>query len=155
MDLNVTTGLTTVFVQEGKGVRANRAMYHIPTHCPPEWRQELQHFLRLPREAHSRLFRPSVQDSDEALRLLRTANANLDCRSVRRGALQTMAASGASEDDMMVLSGHRSKLTLRRYLDWDRINAARHQQAQNAARALSAEQQLQQDPLLQHPPHQQ
>lgn len=132
-------GRLDFFIQEGKGVLARRGKYHVTSHCPTEWREELGNFLRWPRRG-PRLFRPSMAVSNEALDALREANPGLNCRSVRRGALQCIAASNnVTEETLMRMSGHRNVHTLHRYLDWDRINERAHSLAQDAARNLSAQ----------------
>lgn len=56
--------------------------------------------------------------TNNLLRALRTVSPTLELRSLRRGALQTLAACGISEDLLMIFSGHASVTTLRRYLGW-------------------------------------
>ena len=129
-------GRLRLFIQEGKGVLAKRAKYHVISHVPEPWLPELQSFLAQPRAARTPLFRPSLGLSNEVTVALRLANDNLNCRSVRRGALQTMALSGlVDEPTLMRMSGHRNVETMRRYLDWDATNEQAHARAQDAARA--------------------
>lgn len=129
-------GRIQVFVQEGKGVRARQGKYHIISHCPQMWHQELLNYLAAARLAdHKHLFRASIGKSSEALKALRAANPALCLRSVRRGAAQTLAQDpSVSVETMMKITGHKSEKTLQRYLDWDRVNARQHAAAQTAAR---------------------
>jgi hypothetical protein len=52
------------------------------------------------------------------LQALRRAHPDLGTRSVRRGALQALAATGLTDMELMVYSQHRNIETLRRYLDF-------------------------------------
>ena len=136
--LHDTSGRLEVFVQEGKGVLSRKGKYHVVSHCPVPWRAEIRAFLQQLRAPRSRLFRPELGSSNEVIQLLRTADPSLNCRSVRRGSLQTIASSGTvDEETLMRLSGHRNVQTLHRYLDWDRVNELPHQRAQDAARNLT------------------
>lgn len=51
---------------------------------------------------------------------LKLANPVLESRSLRRGALQTMARHGATDDQLLEFSRHASKGMLYRYLGWGR-----------------------------------
>ena len=55
--------------------------------------------------------------------MLSAVDENLELRSVRRGALQTMAAAGFSVDNILLLSQHRSRDMLMRYLNWGQFLA--------------------------------
>jgi len=139
VSLDQVSGRLTFFIEEGKGVLSRQGKCHVVSHCPTRWRQEISRTLRQC-QPNTRLFRPSLGTSGEIVNLLRTANAALNCRSVRRGALQTIAATGdVSEEVLMKMSGHRQVKTLHRYLDWDGVNELAHRRAQDAARALSSE----------------
>lgn len=133
-------GRLLIFVQEGKGVLSRKGKYHISTHCPEEWSQFLQDFVRS-RRSFPHLFSKQLAapNNREVIDTLQGANPQLTCRATRRGALQLMAECGTSEEIMMRISGHRSVNTLHRYLDWDRVNKRMHAQAQAAARHLTKE----------------
>jgi integrase len=134
------TGRLNIFMEEGKGVLAKNAKYHVVTHAPEEWRTELRSFLGRQRERRAHLFRRDLATSNEVVELLRTADPSLNCRATRRGAAQTMAASGlVTEETLMRMTGHRSLETMRRYLDWDRLNEEPHLRAQEAAKLLTAD----------------
>lgn len=130
-------GAVTFFIEQGKGVLANQAKYRVPSHCPRIWFQELQEFINRQRAARSFLFRRSLAKSNEAINCLREVDPNLSCRAVRRGSLQTMAAAKVEEETLRILSGHKSIQTLRRYLDFDRINPIRHGLGHAAGRHLT------------------
>lgn len=132
------SGRLKVFVQQGKGVLARQGKYHIVSHCPTPWRDELSQFLAQRPSGRDTLFRSTLGTSSEVIDQLRTANPSLNCRSVRRGSLQTLATDPeVSEETMKRLSGHRTTAMLHRYLNWDAINAQAHQSAQNAAKGLT------------------
>jgi len=131
--LDMKTGRLSAFVSEGKGVKARQGMYHIVTHCPPQWRQEIQEFLSRPRRDRY-LFRKSLQSSSEVITAIRLANPVLSCRSVRRGAAQALASDpSVSCDTIMKITGHKQEKTLHRYLNWDKVNERQHAAAQTAA----------------------
>lgn len=132
-------GRLTFFVQEGKGVLARRGKYHVASHCPTQWRQQLQAYLQQPHPT-GYLFPARFRSptNNEVLQALRVANPALNCRSVRRGGLQAIALKGdVTEEILMRMSGHRSVATLHRYLEWDKSNELMHSRAQEAARALT------------------
>jgi integrase len=61
-----------------------------------------------------------------------TGNWKLEQKSVRRGSLQALAAMGATDDTMMLFSGHTKVSTLKQYLGWGKVGA--HQErVQHAA----------------------
>lgn len=70
---------------------------------------------------------------------LRQVRPDLECRSIRRGALQTLAASGVSEATVLEFSAHTSVGMLRRYLGWGTVGSLRKEQMTNAALALARE----------------
>jgi len=127
-------GRITAFIQEGKGVKARQGMYHIASHCPAEWRQDLESFLNS-RKGEQCLFRPSLKKSNELNRALQASDVTLTCRALRRGAAQAMAADpNVTEETIMTLTGHKKKETLHRYLGWNKTNENEHSAAQKAAR---------------------
>jgi integrase len=131
-------GRTEIFIQEGKGVLARQGKYHIVSHCPPAWLPELTSFLMNHSTPRSRLFHQTMGSSNCVVDILRTANPSLNCRSVRRGALQTIAADqSVDEETLLRMSGHRNVKMLHRYLDWDRINERAHLRAHEAAKNLT------------------
>lgn len=133
------SGRINAGIRQGKGVAARKGLYQLTSHCPPEWMQELQDFLVAPRPPGAKyLFRKALGENSDINNALRTANASLSTRSVRRGAIQTMAMDPrVDEATLMKLSGHKRVETLHRYLDWDRINERSHFKAQQAARNLT------------------
>lgn len=67
---------------------------------------------------------------------LKKCSATLSTRSIRRGALQTMAAGGTSLETLMLFSGHKSQDTCKRYLDWGRMNGHASLEGTKAAKHL-------------------
>ena len=120
----------------GKGV-LTRGPYTVDTHpLPPEWMKLLKEFAEKRQESGAkRLFSQNLLGS-ELCAALRKSDPALEQRSVRRGALQTMASRGVSEEMLMRFSGHTQVSTLRRYLNWNRVNSAVTKGMQEAATAL-------------------
>jgi hypothetical protein len=61
------------------------------------------------------------------------STGRLNLRSVRRGALLRAAASGATDDELQLLSGHRRRDTLMRYLGWGQMSSTMSNAAQSRA----------------------
>ena len=81
------------------------------------------------------MFPQSMQGSD-LCKALRTINPKYEQRSIRRGALQTMASHGTDEETLMRFSGHTQVGTLRRYLNWNTINSKVQADMEKAAASL-------------------
>ena len=60
----------------------------------------------------------SMSDVDIVRDALKAHNKTFDLRSLRRGALQSLAASGCHSDTLLIFSGHTTKKSLLRYLGW-------------------------------------
>lgn len=125
-------GRLAVTFKRGKGVRC-RGPYTVDTQpLPPEWRTVFESYVSS--RIGSRLFPKSLQGSD-LCRALRNIDRSLEQRSIRRGSLQTMAANGVDEKTLMRFSGHTQVTTLRRYLNWNKVNS--NVQALMASAAVS------------------
>ena len=97
----------------GKGVLF-RGPYSIHIVLPLATAIAVRDLQNLARTRNQLLFPPAVvQSIPPALK-----SHGLEVRSIRRGALQAMAASGCQETALMEFSGHTSVRTLRRYLNW-------------------------------------
>ena len=70
---------------------------------------------------------------------LKTVDTILTTRSIRRGALQTMALEKVDEATLMHFSGHTNRNTLLRYLDWGRLFAKEEEEARDASAHLQPE----------------
>jgi hypothetical protein len=98
---------------EGKGVTI-RGPYTVHTYCPRQWLQHLS--TRKGDPVVPPLIREAVRA--QTLRQMKYLNPSLEARSVRRGALQALAMTGATDETLLSFSGHKSAQMLYRYLDW-------------------------------------
>ena len=64
---------------------------------------------------------------------LRRANPLLEQRSLRRGALQAVAATGVSDTEMLHYSGHTNVAMLRRYLNFGKLSGEGAKLSEQAA----------------------
>lgn len=131
-------GRMEFFIQSGKGVEVRNGKYRVTSHCPPQWRERLTKYLAARKEAsHKFMFPPSFKTSNEANVSLRRFNPALSTRSVRRGALQVMAASPkVSIEDVREMAGHTNVKTTYRYLGWGKFNEKAKMSLENAAKLL-------------------
>jgi len=106
-------GDLVVMFRRGKGVKA-RGPYSVHTKVPSHYLQDFAAWL----DSHPGGWCfPQVKG--EHIKLgLRKVDPQLEQRSIRRGALITLAKTGASEETLMRFSGHTNTRTLRRYLGW-------------------------------------
>jgi len=138
-----TTGLTaadskaTIMAQfvEGKGVSARKQAFTIAAYVPAELLSLLREFLES-RMGSKYLFSPQTrkQVENEMRKLLRPRG--LELRSMRRGALQTMASAGAPATTLRYFSHHSNDETLERYLSWGWYRTERHVATLGASRFL-------------------
>ena len=113
-----------VTFRRGKAVRS-RGPYTVHTKLPPQWADLIGNQLQHPQ--------PFATTSARVKKALRRVDKRLEQRSLRRGALQTLAEAGVPEEEILNFSGHTTLGMLRRYLEWGRVNQAKAQrQAQNA-----------------------
>ena len=123
----------TVTFRRGKGV-LRRGPYTVHTQpLPAMWSEVFTKFVKERRG--TRMFPQSMQGSD-LCKALRTINPKYEQRSIRRGALQTMASHGTDEETLMRFSGHTQVGTLRRYLNWNTINSKVQADMEKAAASL-------------------
>lgn len=118
-DVKWTAENTLVRFAKGKGARL-RGPYTVHAQpIPSKFRARWQKFFNA---RHTILFPRHVTGKSlkEALRRIDPA---LEQRSIRRGALQTMARGDVDEETLMRYSGHTQVSTLRRYLNWGAINS--------------------------------
>ena len=110
-------GTMILRIRKGK-VASIRGAYTVNTPAlPPAHRIRLASFLAA-RAASLCLF--TATTTGPAIKLaLRSADAELEQRSLRRGALQALAAEPGMTDAVLLLfSGHTNVTSLRRYLNW-------------------------------------
>jgi integrase len=118
-DVEIEESRFRVTFKRGKGVRLRGpySVYSCP--LPPQWMQIWQDY-RATRTV--RMF-PESLTGEKLKNALRAINPDLEQRSIRRGALQELARVGTKEEDLMRFSGHTQVATLRRYLNWNQVNA--------------------------------
>jgi hypothetical protein len=86
---------------------------------------------------HSNTLQERIAMGKNVTAALRLGHMELEQRSLRRGALQTMADKGVSEEVMLQFSGHTTVAMLRRYLDWGRKGMDRAKGTRSAATFLA------------------
>jgi hypothetical protein len=108
-------GQVTITYTAGKTVSA-RGPYSITTAAlRPADATLVQRWLDT---RHHMLF-PQAESFGAAIKVaLRRVNPLLECRSLRRGALQAMALNGTPEATLLEFSGHTTTKMLRTYLGW-------------------------------------
>ncbi|CUE72298.1 TATE DNA transposon, putative, partial [Bodo saltans] len=128
----------TVTFRRGKTIQ-RRGPYSLHTTLPEEWTEIIKanegNFI-------SDLKLATVSD---VLATVRRISPRYENRSIRRGALQTLANTGVPEDTLLLFSGHTNVCTLRRYLAWGAIGTAKKQTMTAAARALAPEPRVRQN----------
>jgi hypothetical protein len=122
-------GTMTVQFAEGKGVTI-RGPYTVFTMSPPQW---LYLFRQMPctPELFPEKIRKSVHEC--TMRTLRAVNCDAEARSVRRGALQSLALTGATDETLLSFSGHKEKKMLYRYLNWGKVRTIGSKEGRLAA----------------------
>jgi integrase len=132
-DVEITaTGLMVRF-RRGKSVRV-RGPYTV--HTPPIPEQLATKIRNLLEERTGRSLFPSTKGATIKV-ALRRAHPELEQRSLRRGALQTLAcAPGMTDALLMEFSGHTQVATLRRYLNWGKAATHLRDEMRRAAGGL-------------------
>ena len=121
--------------REGKGVRT-RGPYSVATAPVPEkWWSIIEAAIK--RRPGEQTLIPSKINSEWVKKSLRRVNVKLECRSLRRGSLQTLAFSNTlSDEQLMWFSGHTQMKTLLRYLNWGSLGTQRLQKMHDAGSSL-------------------
>jgi hypothetical protein len=146
--IDLLTGNLRFHVAKGKGVLVRQGKYEIHTRIMnPELRKELFEYLSAIKDKTSLAFPPSpgcslASRTKELNTMLKKARSDLTTRAVRRGSLQAMSTGEltgdpVAEEVLMAISGHKSKETLNRYLDWSLHNEAQHVKTRRAAANLA------------------
>jgi hypothetical protein len=133
----LTSGNLRITFCRGKGAKFAQP-YTVPTLCPPVWRQLLVRYLQTLAPTNWLFPGGPPVFGPLASMALRTVNPEYTVRSIRRGALQTMADNNVPFPTLMIFSGHKREDTLLRYLDWGAKAARRAQEARAAALYLVA-----------------
>jgi hypothetical protein len=134
---NVMTLTKGNFSHKGKSIRWTKAKTTATRGCYTT-HSSYGEFSTFVQEELDKIEDPTQQlFTKEDLKMVREAlherNPNFDLRSLRRGALQALAAKGYSDDLLMQFSGHTTTKSLYRYLNWGEKLGARFAQGQEAA----------------------
>jgi integrase len=121
-----------VTYMEGKGAHF-RGPYTVHVVLDPKMAARLKELTRT-LEAKDKLFPLNTQA--RSLISLRREDPELESKSMRRGALQTMAKAGVPENTLREFSGHTNNTTLRRYLSWGRTEGVTSTATRKAGEAL-------------------
>lgn len=130
------TGLMVHF-RRAKTVKS-RGPYPIFTPLPPqEFRKEFYEFVELALSTKRKWLFEKVQGNHVKL-ALRRAHPKLEQRSLRRGSIQTLAATGLSDEELLKYSGHTNVQMLRRYLNFGKLSGEGRRLQQQAAHLLQS-----------------
>lgn len=108
------TSLKAKFV-EGKGVKARRSPYTVHSLCQ-RYPGDLARYLRASQDMF--LFPFPEKTRAKLLKRAKEVNPKIECRSFRRGSLQTMAMANVDVETLLHFSGHTNLKMLLRYLNW-------------------------------------
>lgn len=132
------TGLMVHF-RRGKTVKT-RGAYPIFTPLPPqELKEEVLAYLKAAITSKQRWLFPGVKGKD-IKEALRKADPRLEQRSLRRGAIQELARSNLSDEELLKYSGHTNVQMLRRYLNFGKLSGEGRQLQSQAAVLLQSSQ---------------
>lgn len=106
-----------------------RGPYTVHTTLPP---QEFLDFLAAAKESGQHWLFPQVKGV-HLKNALRMVDPALEQRSLRRGAIQALAAAGMTDEELLHYSGHSSVQMLRRYLNYGLKSGEAAKRAQRAA----------------------
>jgi hypothetical protein len=104
----------TVTFRRGKAVIVRGGPYSVHTVIPEDWSYIVKN------TASPNSLKEQERVHQMAMRTLLEIDPKIQARSMRRGALQTLALSGAKMETLLCFSGHRNEKMLLRYLDWGR-----------------------------------
>ena len=130
-NFNETERTMDITFRRGKGVRARQQAYTVTTLIvSTEWWREITTYIKA---RSGFLFPLTLKDKfiTDPLKV-----AGIEQRSIRRGALQAMAADHVTPAVLMNFSGHTSEKTLNRYLDFGKKRADLASASKAAARSL-------------------
>ncbi|HIE69288.1 MAG TPA: site-specific integrase [Planctomycetes bacterium] len=122
---NRMTGALIILVTTGKGVAFTNP-YTVTTVMPTPWATIVADWIDLRlRTGTTRtpLFTSSTRERNPALLMaMRSVQPQANQRSLRRGAVTRLAATGATEEELRDFTNHRSNEMLNRYLGWKAQN---------------------------------
>ncbi len=115
-----------------------RGAYSIFTPLPPgKYRKEFEDHLKEGIRSKRKWLFQQVQGNHIKL-ALRRAHPDLEQRSLRRGAIQTLAATGLSDEELLKYSGHTNVQMLRRYLNFGKLSGEGKRLQQQAGHLLQS-----------------
>ena len=132
-DIAVSANTLAVTFRRGKGVRASGPYTVHTAPIPAKFRKRWESYIATRKTA---MFPRRLTGASLKL-ALREVSPKLEQRSIRRGALQLMAANNTDEATLMRFSGHRRVETLRRYLNWNTVNSRVQQEMSSTAKVLT------------------
>jgi integrase len=118
-DVRINEKRFSVTFRRGKGVRLRGPYTVYSAPLPDQWMKVWKEYIK---GRDVKLF-PKNLTGTKLKESLREVDSNLEQRSIRRGALQTMSSQGASVQTLMRFSGHTVERTLERYLNWNQVNS--------------------------------
>ena len=125
------TKMVSLTYRRGKTV-SRRGPYSVHSEVTEEWAQLFATFFG--KSAPRPFAGVKVADVTKALRRVDPA---LEARSIRRGAIQTMAVSGVPDEVLIMFSGHATIGMLHRYLQWGSVGSVKKNLMAAAARELT------------------
>jgi hypothetical protein len=118
---------------ETKTAKATGTRCVVTAPWPPQWFLLLQRWMT---DRRVWLFPQDTTFGALIKNALRRAHPALECRSLRRGALQAMAKAGVDTPTLLAFSGHTTERMLLVYLGWGALHAERAARTTAAGVAL-------------------
>lgn len=139
-DVVLTESKMELSFRRGKRARFS-GPYTVATTLSPAWAKEVKTLLAAKRPGEflfpfptlSARLRGQAEIMERARQV--SGSESMESRSLRRGALQTLALAGTDEQTLMLFSGHSRPATLMRYLDFGSKASSRKTKTTEAAAA--------------------
>lgn len=126
-DIEMTSKATSKGEQEGMSISfwkgktvKTRGSYTVFTQRPPPKYWEM--FVQYKKEMMEKDYLFKGVRGSQIKDALRRSNPKLEQRSLRRGAIQTLAATGLTDEELLHYSGHTNVSMLRRYLNFGKLS---------------------------------
>ena len=110
-----------VHFRRGKTVKTRGAYSIFTPHPTDQLKESFGIFLKEALASKRKWLFQGVQGK-HVKEALRRADPKLEQRSLRRGAIQTLAGSGLGDEEMLKYSGHANVQMLRRYLNFGKLS---------------------------------